>query len=78
MTPITQTGTKLFSLVKTFTGATPADAETAANLFITGTLDTDATYNYTVSSMTFYYNGTDNVCAILYTRYIIDTTAVEA
>lgn len=71
---ITTSPTRLFTTIKHFSAGTLSALDTAVNTFITDTLDADIYNNYTVVLGTSYYNGTDYVVAISYTRFENDST----
>lgn len=70
----TTSPTKLFAAVKHFSSDALDDLDVAINLFIS-TLDADADNYYTVSLGSSYFDVTNAryVCAILYTRFEIDS-----
>jgi hypothetical protein len=69
----TTSPTKLFTQVKHFSAANLSDLDDAVNTFITGTLDDDPYDYFTVILGSSYFDGSNYVCAISYTRFENDS-----
>ena len=74
MSITTTSPTKLFTAIKHFSAGTLPDLDTAINNFITSALDDDVYNYYTVILGSSYFDGSNYVCAISYTRFENDSS----